>query len=99
MCQFNLVQKHFIINAAQLPIIDLFVKNELKTYRPILYASVLSKVFVKVANRLRNHIYSQHLSNDVQSAYKRFHSPETFFLKIHNYIVCNMDNSKLTALT
>ena len=35
----------------------------------------------------------------VQSAYKRFHSIETALLKIHNDIIWNMDNGKVTALT
>ena len=39
------------------------------------------------------------MSNHVQSAYKRFHSTETAVLKIHNDIICNMDNGKVTALT
>ena len=42
---------------------------------------------------------SELLSNHVQSAYKRFHSTETAFHKIHNDIICNMDNGKVTALT
>ena len=36
--------------------------------------------------------------NDLQSAYKRFHSTETALLKIHNDIIDNMDNGKVTAL-
>ena len=39
------------------------------------------------------------LSNQVQSAYIRFHSTETALLKIHNDIICNMDNGRVTALT
>ena len=62
--------------------------------------SFLSKVFEKVvAHRLHEHIYKHHLSNDLQSPYKRFHSTETALLKIHNDIVDNMDNGKVTALT
>ena len=34
----------------------------------------------------------------LQPAYKRFHSSETALLKIHNDIVDNMDNGKVTAL-
>ena len=69
-------------------------------YRPISNLSFLSKVLEKVvANRLHEHIYNYHLSNDLQSAYKRFHSTETALLKIHNDIVDNMDNGKVTALT
>ena len=44
-------------------------------------------------------IYKHHLSNDLKSAYKRFHSIETALLKIHNDIVDNMDKGKVTALT
>ncbi len=39
------------------------------------------------------------LSNHVQSAYKSFHSTETALLKIHNDIIYNMDNGKVTTLT
>ena len=61
--------------------------------------SVKKKILEKVvANRLHEHIYNHHLSNDLQSAYKRFHSTETALLKIHNDIVDNMDNGKVTAL-
>ena len=52
-----------------------------------------------VAKRLNAHIEEHLLSNYVQSAYKRFHSTETALLKIHNDIICNMDNGKVTALT
>ena len=76
------------------------MQKDLRNYRPISNLSFLSKILEKVvANRLHEHIYNHHLSNDLQSAYKRFHSTETALLKIHNYIVANMDNSKVTALT
>ena len=52
-----------------------------------------------VAKRLNAHIEEQLLSNHVQYAYKRFHSAETALLKIHNDIICNMDNGTVTALT
>ena len=56
-------------------------KDDLKN-RPISNLSVLSKVLEKVvANRLHEHIYKHHLSNDLQFAYKRFHSTETALLK------------------
>ena len=75
-------------------------KNDLKNYRPISNLSFLSKILEKViVNRLHEHIYNHHISNDLQSAYKRFHSTETALLKIHNDIVDNMDNGKVTALT
>ena len=75
-------------------------RNEFKNYRPISNLSFLSKILEKiVAKRLNAHIEEHLLSNHVQSAYKRFHSTETALLKIHNDIICNMDNSKVTALT
>ena len=62
--------------------------------------SFLSKILEKiVAKRLNAHIEEHLLSNHVQAAYKRFHSTETTLLKIHNDIICNMDNGKVTALT
>ena len=75
-------------------------RNEFKNYLPISNLSFLSKILEKiVAKRLNEHIEEQLLSNHVQSAYKRFHSTETALLKIHNDIICNMDNGKVTALT
>ena len=75
-------------------------RNEFKNYRPISNLRFLSKILERVvAKRLNAHIEEQLLSNKVQSAYKRFHSTETALLKIHNDIICNMDNGKVTALT
>ena len=75
-------------------------RNEFRNSRPISNLSFLSKILEKiVAKRLNAHIEEQLLSNHVQSAYKRFHSTETALLKIHNDIICNMDNCKVTALT
>ena len=74
-------------------------KNYLKNYRPISNLSFLSKILEKViANRLRELIYNHHLSNDLQSAYKRFYSTETALPKIHNDIADNIDNGNVTAL-
>ena len=74
-------------------------RNEFKNYRPISNLSFLSKILEKiVAKRLNAHIEEHLLSNHVQSAFKRFHSTETALLNIHNGIICNMDNGKVTAL-
>ena len=74
-------------------------KNDLKNFLPISNLSFQSQILENVvANRLHEHIYNQHLSYDLQSAYKRFHSTETALLKIHNDIVDNMDNGKVATL-
>ena len=52
-----------------------------------------------MAKHLNAHTEEHMLSNHVQSAYKRFHTTETALLKIHNAIICNMDNGKVNALT
>ena len=75
-------------------------RNAFNNYRPISNLSFLSKILEKiVAKRLNAYIEEHLLSNHVQSAYKRFHSTETALLKIHNDIICNMDNGKITSLT
>ena len=40
-----------------------------------------------------------YLSNDLQSAYKRFHTTETAVLKILNDVADNMETVKATAVT
>ena len=39
------------------------------------------------------------MSNNLQSAYKKFHSTESAFLKIENDILLNMEKGRVTALT
>ena len=75
-------------------------KEELNSYRPISNLSFISKILeTVVANRLRSHIYTNGLSNVLQSAYKQFHSTETALLKVHSDINLNIDNGNITALT
>ena len=72
----------------------------MKNYRPVSNLSFLSKILEKlVASRLNSHINSSHISNDYQSAYRKFHSTETALLKIHNDILSSMDDGRVTALT
>ena len=74
--------------------------NEFKDYRLIFNLSFLSKILEKiVAKHLNAHIEEQLSSNHVPSAYKRFHSTETALLKMHNEIICHMDNDNVTELT
>ena len=68
-------------------------------YRPLSNLSLHSKILEKIVDtRLNEYIEEQLLSNHVQSAYTCFHSTETALLKIHNDIICNMDNAKVIAL-
>ena len=52
-----------------------------------------------VANWLQSHIKNNHLSNQLQSAYRKHHSTESALLKIHNDIIISMDKGEVTALT
>ena len=75
-------------------------KNELKNYRPVTNLNSISKILEKiVANRLQAHIKNNHLSNPLQSAYRKHHSTESALLKVHNDIIISMDKCKVTALT
>ena len=71
-------------------------KNELKNYRPVSNLSFISKILEKiVANRLQAHIKNNHLSNPLQSAYRKHHSTESALLKVHTDIIISMDRVKL----
>ena len=75
-------------------------KNELKSYRSVSNLSFISKILEKiVANRLQAHIKNNHLSNPLQSAYRKHHSTESALLKVHNDIIISMDKGEVTALT
>ena len=75
-------------------------KNELKNYRPVSNLSLISKILEKiVANRLQAHIKNNHLSNPLQSAYRKHHSTESALLKVQNDIIISMDKGEVTALT
>ena len=56
-------------------------KDSMKNYRPVSNLSFLSKVLEKVVvNQLNTHINSSNTSNQYQSAYRKFHLPETALL-------------------
>ena len=72
--------------------------NELKNYRPVSYLSFVSKILEKVvANRLQAHIKHNHLSDLLQSAYRKHHSTESALLKVNSDI--SMDKGEVTAMT
>ena len=75
-------------------------KNELKNYRPVSNLSFISKILEKiVANSLQAHIKNNHLSNPLQSAYRKHHAVESALLKVHNDIIISMVKGEVTALT
>ena len=75
-------------------------KNELKNYRPVSNLSFISKILEKVvASRLLSHMESNSMSNNLQSAYKKFHSTESALLKVENDVLLNMEKGRVTALT
>ena len=75
-------------------------RNDLKNYRPVSNISFISKILEKiVAKRLQAHIKNNHLSNPLQSAYRKHHSTESALLKVHNDIINSMDKGEVTALT
>ena len=42
---------------------------------------------------------NNHLSNRLQSAYRKHHSTKSALLKVHNDIIISMDKGEVTALT
>ena len=75
-------------------------KESTKNYCPLFNLSFLFKVLEKVVvNQLNSHINNSNISNQHQSAYRKFHSTETALLKIHNDILASLDAGKVTALT
>ena len=52
-----------------------------------------------IANRLQAHIKNNHLSNPLQSAYRKHHSTESALQKVHNDIKIRMDKGEVTDLT
>ena len=75
-------------------------KDDMKNYRPVSNLNFVSKIIEKViANRIRSHLERNDLSNQYQSAYKKFQSTETALLKVENDIILNMDEGRVTALT
>ena len=71
-------------------------KDDMTNYRPVSNLNFVSKIIEKViANLIRSHLERNDLSNQYQSAYKKFHSTETTLLKV----ILNMDEGRVTALT
>ena len=62
-------------------------KDDMKNYGPVVNLNFVSKIIEKViANRICSYLERNDLSNQYQSAYKKFHSTETALLKVENGI-------------
>ena len=68
-------------------------------FRLILNLKFISKLVEKsVAVQLTKHVMTNHLDETFQSAYKEFHSTETALLRVHNDILCSLDQNKSVIL-
>ncbi|CAB4016977.1 Hypothetical predicted protein [Paramuricea clavata] len=73
--------------------------EEYTNCRPISNLKFLSKVIEKVAaDQFLEHLANNNLEEPFQSAYKRFHSPETTLLKVQNDILVAIDKRKCVVL-
>ena len=68
-------------------------------FRPISNLIFISKLIEKtVAVQLNKHVMTNHLDETFQSAYKEFNSTETALLRVHNDILCSLDQNKSVIL-
>ena len=74
--------------------------DQLKNYRPVSSLSFISEVMEKiVAVRLPHHMQSHNLNETCkQSAYRKGHSTETAFLRIHNDLLTAADSHRTSCL-
>ena len=75
-------------------------RNNLKNYRPVSNLSFLSKILEKIVlAQIFEHINSNSLLPQNQSAYRPHHSTESALLKVCNDILLALDKGKVTTLT
>ena len=78
------------------PTLDLDI---LKHYRCVSNLPFIIKVLEKaVYTRIEHHLVSNGLHEELQSAYRRFHTTETALLKVQSDIPESLDNGCVTAL-
>ena len=71
----------------------------LKNYRPVSNLAFISKIIEKVvAARLIEHLSSNGLMDQYQSAYRKGHSTETALVRVHNDIVSAVDKGRGVCL-
>ena len=68
-------------------------------YRPVSNLAFLSKITEKaVALQISDHISSNQMHQEFQSAYRKNHSTETALLRMCNDILVNMNKQRVTLL-
>ena len=73
--------------------------DTLKNNRPVSNLPFISKELEKVVDaRLERHLCTNNLHEEMQSAYRQFHSTETALLKVQNDILQSLDNKCVTVL-
>ena len=73
--------------------------DEDNSFRPISNLSYVSKLIEKVVDtQLTNHIHEHNLDESLQSAYKKHHSTETAWVRLHNDILSELDDNKTVLL-
>ena len=74
-------------------------REDLSNYWSISHLSFLSKLTERVVkNRLTQHLLSNDLLNQFQSAYPKHHSTESMLLAVHDHIIKAMFQQRVTAL-
>ena len=73
--------------------------KQFTNFWPISNLKFISKLVEKsAAVQLKKHVMTNHLDETFQSAYKEFHSTETALLRVHNDILCSLDQNKSVIL-
>ena len=73
--------------------------NQFSNFRPVSNLCLISKIIeTAVAVQLTNPVANHHMDEMFQSAYKVFHSTETALVKVHNDILCAVDNNDSVVL-
>ena len=108
-CISNIINKSFSESVVPVPFKQAIVRpllkkpgldrETLKNYRPVSNLPFISKVLEKaVASRIEQHLERNSLHDNLQSAYRRYHSTETALLRVHHDIVSELDRNCCAAL-
>ena len=105
LLQISRPRKHFDGSSQKLAIVAPRLKkptldaDDVNSYRPISNLSFASKLVERVvASRYREYAERQELFPAQQSAYRRYHSPETAVVCVVNDIIRATDNGKVSGL-